>query len=46
MIKFVCANLDKDVESRHGITRDFTTLDPTCLTAPPIQLVLSEPHSL
>ena len=30
--------------SRHGITRDFTTLDPTYVTAPPIGLVLSELH--
>ena len=30
--------------SRQGITRDFTTLGPTCVTAPPVQLGLSEPQ--
>ena len=24
--------------------RDFNALDPTCITVPPIQLVMSEPH--
>ena len=30
--------------SRHRITHDFTDLGPTCVRAPPIQLVLSETH--
>ena len=32
------------VISHHRIMRDFTTLDPICITAPPIRLVLSQPH--
>ena len=32
------------IKSLHGITCDFTALDATCVTAPPIWLVLSEPH--
>ena len=28
----------------HSIKCDFTTLDLTCIAAPPIQLVFSEPH--
>ena len=30
--------------SRHQKTRYFTTVDPTSITAPSTQLVLSEPH--
>ena len=47
MIKFACANWDMFDRfiSRHEIARDFTTLDPTCIVAPPIRLVLSEPLS-
>ena len=32
------------VISHHGITCDLTTLDTTCVTAPPIPPVLSEPY--
>ena len=34
------------VISRHGIRCDFTTLDPTCVAAPPIQLIMWEPYDL
>ena len=30
---------------RHGITHDSNTLDLTCVAVPPLQRVLTEPHS-
>ena len=30
--------------SLHGKASDLTTLGPTCVAAPPLLLVLSEPH--
>ena len=33
------------VISCHGKQHKFTAVDPTCVAAPPIQLVLTEPHS-
>ena len=42
-----CAMLEPDlVISRHRIICDLTTLDLTCIAAPPIWLALSEPHDL
>ena len=32
------------VTSRNGKPRDFIDLDPTCITVPPIRIILSEPH--
>ena len=32
------------VKSCHGKPCDFTALNPTCITAPPIPQVLLEPH--
>ena len=47
MIKFTCLNLERNVlffvTSHHRLTRNFTTLDPTCVAGPFIRLVLSEP---
>ena len=48
MIKFVCENNNNKMLnlplSRQGMPYDLTTLDPTCIAVPPIQIGLSESH--
>ena len=43
MINLACDNVERNVISRYGKPRDLTALNRTCVTAPPIWLVLSEP---
>ena len=48
MIKFACTNLEQMfnlVISCLGVMPDITTLDMTCVAAPAIRLVLSEPFN-